>query len=177
LARRTNVGDIAGGDTLIEIADLSEVWVELHAIGNAAARVGVGQKARISSATSDLHADTTISALLPLATRGQTVIARARVPNTDGRWLPGMTVEADVAVASREVPLAVRESGLQRFREFTVVFAQSGDTYEVRMLKLGARDGEYAEVLEGLEPGTPYVTQQSFLIKADIEKSGASHDH
>jgi cobalt-zinc-cadmium efflux system membrane fusion protein len=177
LARRTNVGDVAGSDTLIEIADLSEVWVELHAIGAAAARVGVGQKVRIHSATSDLAADTTISALLPLATRGQTVIARARVPNKDGRWLPGMTVEADVAVASREVPLAVRESGLQRFRDFTVVFAQSGDTYEVRMLTLGARDGEFAEVLGGLEPGTPYVTAQSFLIKADIEKSGAGHDH
>lgn len=177
LARRTNVGDVAGSDTLIEIADLSEVWVELHAIGSAAARVGVGQTVRINSATSDLTANTTINALLPLATRGQTVIARARVPNKDGRWLPGMTVEADVAVATRDVPLAVRESGLQRFRDFTVVFAQYGDTYEVRMLKLGARDGEFAEVLEGLAPGTPYVTAQSYLIKADIEKSGASHDH
>ncbi|HEU4778924.1 MAG TPA: efflux RND transporter periplasmic adaptor subunit [Steroidobacteraceae bacterium] len=177
LARRTNVGDIASGGTLIEIADLSEVWVELHAIGSAAARIGVGQTVRIDAATTDLTATTTISTLLPLATRGQTVIARARLPNKNGRWLPGMMVEADVAVASREVPLAVRESGLQRFREFTVVFAQYGDTYEVRMLTLGARDGEFAEVLGGLAPGTPYVTGQSFLIKADIEKSGAGHDH
>jgi cobalt-zinc-cadmium efflux system membrane fusion protein len=102
---------------------------------------------------------------------------RAILPNTEGRWLPGMTVEADVAVAERQVPLAVRESGLQRFRDFTVVFAQVGDAYEVRMLTLGARDGEFAEVLSGLKPGTRYVTAQSFLIKADIEKSGASHDH
>jgi membrane fusion protein, heavy metal efflux system len=177
LARRTNVGDIAGADTLIEIADLSEVWVELHAIGAAAGRIAVGQRVRIRSATSDLAADTTISALLPLATRGQTVIARARLPNKEGRWLPGMTVEGDVSVAMREVPLAVRESALQRFRDSTVVFARSGDTYEVRMLELGARDAEFAEVLAGLDPGTPYVTAQSFLIKADIEKSGAAHDH
>jgi cobalt-zinc-cadmium efflux system membrane fusion protein len=45
------------------------------------------------------------------------------------------------------------------------------------MLELGARDGEHAEVLGGLAAGTPYVTEQSFLIKADIEKSAASHDH
>jgi cobalt-zinc-cadmium efflux system membrane fusion protein len=45
------------------------------------------------------------------------------------------------------------------------------------MLELGARDGEYVEVLGGLKPDTRYVTEQSFLIKADIEKSGASHDH
>jgi cobalt-zinc-cadmium efflux system membrane fusion protein len=177
LARRTNVGDVAGADTLIEIADLSEVWVELHAMGAAAARVAVRQKVRIRSATSDLSADSTVSALLPLATRAQTVVARARLSNKEGRWLPGMTVEADITVAEREVPLAVRESGLQRFRDFTVVFAQVDDTYEVRMLTLGARDGEFAEVLSGLKPGTRYVTAQSFLIKADIEKSGAGHDH
>ena len=74
----------------------------------------------------------------------------------------------------------VRELGqasLQRFRDFDVVFAQVGETYEVRMLELGRRDGRFIEVLEGLEPGTTYVTENSYLIKADIEKSGASHDH
>lgn len=88
-----------------------------------------------------------------------------------------MTVSAEVTVAARQVPLAVKETGLQRFRDFTVVFTQVGETYEVRMLELGARDGRYAEVLKGLKPGSPYVSEQSFLIKADIEKSGASHDH
>jgi len=33
------------------------------------------------------------------------------------------------------------------------------------------------EVLEGLNPGDEIVVEQSYLIKADIEKSGASHDH
>ena len=45
------------------------------------------------------------------------------------------------------------------------------------MLELGARDGEFVEVLGGLKPNTPYVSEQSFLIKADVDKSGASHDH
>jgi cobalt-zinc-cadmium efflux system membrane fusion protein len=107
----------------------------------------------------------------------QTVIARALLPNADGAWRPGMAVSADVTVAERPVPLAVKTAGLQRFRDFTVVFAQVGDTYEVRMLELGERDGEWVEVLHGIDPGTPYVVEQSFLIKADIEKSGASHDH
>ena len=29
----------------------------------------------------------------------------------------------------------------------------------------------------GIEAGALYVTANSFLVKADIEKSGASHDH
>lgn len=177
LVRSTNVGDVAGDNTLIEMADLSDVWVELHAIGKDASRLAAGQPAHVKAATGDAEQDTIIDTLLPLATRGQSVVARASIPNPDGRWRPGMTVSADVTVAEREVPLAVKESGLQRFRDFTVVFAQIGQTYEVRMLELGVRDGERVEVLGGLKPGTRYVAEQSFLIKADIEKSGASHDH
>jgi len=177
LARNTNVGDVANENALIELADMGEVWVELHAIGRDAARISAGQEVRIKSATGDAEATAKTDTLLPLATRGQSVVARASIANPSGQWRPGMTVSAEVTIDAREVPLAVRESGLQRFRDFTVVFAKVGDTYEVRMLELGDRDGEWAEVLGGLKPGTPYVTRQSYLIRADIEKSGASHDH
>ena len=66
---------------------------------------------------------------------------------------------------------------MQSFRDFTVVFAQVGTTYEVRMLELGRTDGEMIEVLGGLDVGERYVTANSFLVKADAMKSGASHDH
>jgi cobalt-zinc-cadmium efflux system membrane fusion protein len=177
LARETNIGDVTGDHSLIEIADLSEVWVELHALGEQTTRIAAGQPLRVRSATTRQAADSKVSAVLPLATRGQSVIIRARLDNRDGQWRPGMTVAADVVAAQRQAALVVRESGLQRFRDFTVVFAQVGDVYEVRMLELGARDGEFAEVLSGLAPGTKYVTEQSFLIKADIGKSDAGHDH
>ncbi|HBK47416.1 MAG TPA: HlyD family secretion protein [Xanthomonadaceae bacterium] len=176
LSRPTNVGDVADGNMLVELANLSEVWIELRAIGADAEKIAPGQKVSIHSATGESSAEGVIRTLLPVAS-GQSVVARASLPNPEGRWRPGMAVSAEITIAAREVPLAVKESGLQRFRDFTVVFAQVGDTYEVRMLELGARDGEYAEVLGGLKPGTPYATEQSFLIKADIDKSGASHDH
>lgn len=177
LVRQASVGEVTGSDALMEIADLSRVWVELHAIGKDAARLEPGQAVSIRAATTDATVQARIDSLLPLATVGQSVVARVSIPNQDGSWRPGMVVSAEVSVASTQAQLTVLESGLQRFRDFTVVFAQVGDTYEVRMLELGARDGERVEVLGGLKPGTRYVSQQSFLIKADIEKSGASHDH
>lgn len=177
LTRATNVGDVAAENTLIEIANLGEVWVDLRAIGTDAERLAAGQAVQVRSATGETTVESTIASLLPVASSGQSVVARVSLPNPDGRWRPGMTVAAEVTLSSEEVPLAVKESGLQRFRDFTVVFAQVKDTYEVRMLELGRRDGEYVEVLGGLKPGTPYVAEQSYLIRADIEKSGASHDH
>jgi cobalt-zinc-cadmium efflux system membrane fusion protein len=75
------------------------------------------------------------------------------------------------------VPLAVRTEAIQPFRDFKVVFASFGQDYEVRMLELGRSSPEWTEVLSGIKPGTSYVAKGSFLIRADIEKSGASHDH
>jgi cobalt-zinc-cadmium efflux system membrane fusion protein len=47
----------------------------------------------------------------------------------------------------------------------------------VRPLALGKRDAQRVEVLSGLKAGDQVVVEQSYLVKADIEKSGASHDH
>ncbi len=177
LARHTNTGDVAGTEPLFEIADLSALWLELHAFGNDAGRLRPGMPVRIEG-SADAPVTTTVQRVLPLASSvSQSVIARALLPNPDGQWRPGMAVSAKVTISEREVPLAVQIAALQRFRDFTVVFARVDDTYEVRMLELGERDDEQVEVLGGIEPGLDYVVEQSFLIKADIEKSGASHDH
>ena len=106
-----------------------------------------------------------------------TALVRAAIPNRGGWIRPGMTMRGRVIVNAETVPLAVRTEAIQPFRDFQVVYARYGDEYEVRMLQLGRRGAEYTEVLSGIEPGTPYVTEGSFLVRADVEKSGASHDH
>ncbi len=178
LARHTSVGDVTGEAPLVELADLSQLWVDLRAVGRDAARLRSGQPVQIASATTVAQAAGVIDRLLPVAAAGQGVIARVRLSNPEGTWRPGMTVTAQVTLETHEVPLAVKESALQILHDATVVFTQEGeDVYAARAVELGARDGEHAEVVAGLAPGTRYVTRQSYLIRADIEKSGASHAH
>ena len=119
----------------------------------------------------------TISYINVLTEANQAVMARTTLNNDAGLFMPGTYVTATIKIAENAVPLAVKRSGLQSFRDFTVVYAQVGEEYEVRMLELGRQAGEWVEVLGGLDPGTVYVTENSYVIKADIEKSGASHDH
>ncbi len=177
-ARNTNVGDVASDAPLFEIADLSQVWVDLHAFGRDMSLLKPGQPVTLTSTVGEGNAEATLERILPIAAAGsQSAIARVRLPNPQGYWRPGLAVSAEITVAEYPVALAVKTAGLQRFRDFTVVFAQVGETYEVRMLELGKQDGEHAEVLGGIDPGTRYASEQSFLIRADIEKSGASHDH
>lgn len=88
-----------------------------------------------------------------------------------------MAVRAYIETRRVTVPLRVPVSALQKVGEWDVVFVRVGDVYEARPLTLGRRNEEYVEVLSGLAVGEQIVVEQSYLIKADIEKSGAVHDH
>jgi cobalt-zinc-cadmium efflux system membrane fusion protein len=175
--RHAAPGEQTDAESLFEIADYSAVWAELDVFSRDRARLSQGLPVVITTDTG-LTASGTIDYLAPVGNRAsQSLTARVVLDNADGRWTPGQFVEGRVTIAKTPVALAVPLSALQRFRDFDVVFAQVGETYEVRMLTLGRRDATHVEVLGGLELGTTYVTENSYLIKADIEKSGASHDH
>ena len=176
-ARHAAPGEQTDADPLFEIADFSSVWAELDVFSRDRARLKTGLPVRVT-ADDDTAATGSIDYLAPVGDRAsQRVTARVSLDNADARWTPGRFVEAQVTIGTTPVDLAVPLSALQRFRDFEVVFAQVGDVYEVRMLTLGRRDARFVEVLEGLTPGTVFVTDNSYLIKADIEKAGASHDH
>ncbi|MBP6626978.1 MAG: efflux RND transporter periplasmic adaptor subunit [Arenimonas sp.] len=178
LARNVAVGDLAGEQALFEIADLSTLWVDLHLFGADAQHITPGLPVEVTRLSDGVSTRTTLDRVLPgTATASQSTVARATVDNADGRWRPGAAVRARVTVAEQPVALMVPLAALQRYREWDVVFVRFGDEYEVRPLTLGRRDGVNVEVLAGLKAGDPVVIAQSYLVKADIEKSGASHDH
>jgi cobalt-zinc-cadmium efflux system membrane fusion protein len=175
---RAQVGEATGEEPLFTIVDLSRVWVELDVFQNDLARIADGQAVDIFDLDGRPLAEGRLSRIAPLAIHGsQSVRARVVLDNASGALRPGQFVSGRVTVGESKVALAVEKQALQRFRDFDVVFEQVGDTYQVRMLELGRADAARVEVLEGLEPGARYVTENSYLIKADIEKSGASHDH
>jgi membrane fusion protein, heavy metal efflux system len=176
-ARHAAPGEQTDAEALFEIADFSSVWAELDVFSRDRARLRPGLAVAITSDNGPA-AMGSIDYLAPVGNRAsQSLTARVVLDNADGRWTPGQFVEGLATIDTTPVELAVPLAALQRFRDFDVVFAQVGETYEVRMLTLGRRDAQSVEVLEGLAPGTAYVTDNSYLIKADIEKSGASHDH
>lgn len=176
--RNANAGEAVSDGVLFTIADTSSVWVELAVFHRDLGRVKRGQRVRVGDFDGQAHEAGTVSYVSPVGSpASQSVLARAVVPNTDGHLMPGLYVTGELVVAEHEVPLSVPLDALQSFRDRPVVFEQVGDTYEVRMLTLGRRDAQRVEVLDGLAPGAKVVATNSYLVKADIEKSGASHDH
>ena len=179
LARTASVGALAGeGAALFEIADLSSLWVDLHIFGADAEHIRAGVPVTVTRMSDGVSAETTLERVLPgMATASQSTVARATIANADGLWRPGSAVKARITVEQQHAALVVPLSALQTFRDWDAVFIRIGDTYEVRPLELGKRDGSQVEVLSGLQAGDQVVVEQSYLVKADIEKSGASHDH
>ena len=177
--RNVTAGEtVADGAMLYTIADLSEVWVDLNIPKRDQARIKTGQTAVIHPDDGGAEATGTITWISPVSSaESQTLVARVVLPNIEQRWRPGLFVKADITLAESSVPVAVKESALQTLFDFIVVFSQHGDLYQARPLELGRRDNGYVEVLKGLKAGERYVIENSFLIKDDIGKSGASHDH
>ena len=175
--RAANAGEQSADRVLFTITDPTSVWAELSVFPKDRARIKPGASVRIKAADIDATINGRIARVDLQTAANQSITARATLDNSQGNFPVGSFVTAEIAVAERKVPLAVKAGGLQPFRDFTVVFEQVGDTYEVRMLELGEKHGEWVEVLGGLEMGAKYVAENSYLIKADVEKSGASHDH
>ena len=175
--RNANAGEPTAGRRLFTIIDPSNVWVKLAIFPSALRQVQVGAPVTLFPASGGSAVTGAIDHMNIVADSNQSVMARVVLENAARQFFPGSYIRAQIQVAAYGVPLAVKREALQAFRDFTVVYAQIGDEYEVRMLDLGRQDDEWIEVLGGLDPGTRYVTTNSYLVKADIEKSGASHDH
>jgi cobalt-zinc-cadmium efflux system membrane fusion protein len=165
-------------DSVFEVSDLSSVWAEMMIYAKDINTVKVGQKVTIKVSAFDAEAVGTISYVGALVgEQSRTAMARVVLNNSSKTWLPGLPVNIELISDEIEVPLAVSVEGIQTLRDWTVVFGRYGEYFEARPIELGRRDVQYVEVLQGLNAGDKYAAGNSFLIKADIGKSGATHDH
>ncbi len=173
------LGEFAGNQrSLFVIADLSDVWVDFIVHRKDFPLLKPGQSVTIQPGEGMEPVEARISYLSPFSAEGsQTMMARAVVPNPKGDLRPGLFVSGDVIYEQAEVPVAVKASALQSFRDWDVVFVRVGNLFEAMPFEIGRRDAEWIEVKEGIPAGISYAAENSFIIKADVMKSGATHDH
>ena len=177
--RNVTVGESVAADTpIFTVTDLSTVWVELSVPAKDLGAVRQGQNGLVVS--TDLGIEATgridfIGQLVGEATRAAT--ARLTLTNSAGSWRPGLFVTVTLVREETTVPIAVSADAIQRFRDWQVVFVKFGDWFEARPLELGRTDGPWVEVVNGLTAGDHYAAANSFAVKAEIGKLGATHDH
>lgn len=173
------LGEAVGEDpTIFVIADLSHVWAEMIVYPKDLATVKLGQRVTVRASALNAEATGTISYVGPLVgEQTRSAKARATLKNPDQRWRPGLFVTIDVVQGEAQVPVAVSADAVQTMGDAPVVFVRSGDTFEARPVDLGRSDGRQLEVTKGLAPGDRYAATNSFVLKAELGKAGASHAH
>jgi len=179
IGKNVTVGEaVEATETIFTVADLSSVWTDITVPPSQLSAVRTGQSVIVRWDDQDLQVAGTVTYVEALVGE-ETRSARARVviPNANGVWRPGVYVKVNLTEAETMVPMAVKAEALQTFRDWDVVFIKVGNLFEARPLELGRREGEWVEVLAGLTPGMEYAAKNSFVVKADVMKSGASHDH
>jgi cobalt-zinc-cadmium efflux system membrane fusion protein len=179
LDRRAVEGaSVSESDTLYTVADLSRVQADLDVYGQDALLVRVGEQVTVRDDAHAVEERTPVTYVSPLRdVHTQTTLARAELDNTDGRWAPGAFVSATIALQEAPAAITVPTSALQTWRGREAVFVHAESIWEARPVRLGRRGERWVEVLDGLEAGTVVATGNTFLLRAEIEKAGASHDH
>lgn len=165
-------------DDVFLLADFSDVWVNISIPVKDLKNVKRGQKVLIRDDNLGLKAKGKLSYLDSIVEeKTRMVTGRIVIPNPKKLWRPGTFVTVDLVIEERTAPIAVSMEAIQTIRDWSVVFVKYGNFFEARPLELGENDGHRVEVLEGLSKGEQYVAHNSFAVKAEIEKSSATHDH
>lgn len=172
--RHANIGEVTKDQVLFSIANFDTVWAELRVYPAQQPSVTEGQSVHILSASS--RVESTVDHIVP-SMESPYLVARVKLANGKHALSPGLMIEARVETGRFSVPLAVVKDAVQTLGGRQGVFVKAGDEYRFTPLVLGKSDDHFYEVIDGLEANSQYVSENSYLIKADIEKSEAEHEH
>lgn len=174
IQRHANSGEVTQEQILFSIANFDTLWAEFRIYPTQQSLVKAGQPVRIM--VNDLLIKGSIEHIIPVLDKPYQ-LARVIVDNQALHLSPGLLAEGNIVVATFSAKLAVDKNAIQNMGEQSGVFIKQGAEYIFAPLKLGRSDDRYVEVLSGLSTGQDYVSKNSYLIKADIEKPEAEHEH
>ena len=157
-------GSYAGlEEPLMVIADLSSVWLDLQVHRHDADKIELGQTVSFHPSEG---ADRRVSTI------------RVVVPNERSDLQPGLYMRASVEREPTSAEIVVRRSAIQFEGTDPMLFVQRDEGHFVmRRVQLGRQDSTNVEIINGLSAGEVYVSENSFLLKAEAEKGSATHGH
>jgi cobalt-zinc-cadmium efflux system membrane fusion protein len=187
LERAVTLGQRVGPDreALLVLANLETLWVLADVPEMRLAEVSTGAPALVTvgpAGSAPLEGEVAaIAPALDPATR--TAQVRVVVRPGPGTLRPGMFARVEIRTQPRGHAarvLAVPDQAVQTVEGGPAVFVPvEGEpgAFARRAITAGRAVGGMVPVLSGLAEGEPYVAAGSFLLKAELGKGSASHEH
>lgn len=168
-------GELTAAEPLFVVANTEQLLLNFAVFSRDVRHLQAGQALMLSEG--GRSASLTLESILPDSQNPSLYQARAVLDNSAGQWQPGEWLNAVVPTASWQGVLTIERRALQTRDGREVVFVREGNDFVERALVVGNKDQQRIQVLSGLQPGEEYVSANSYLIKAELEKSGAAHVH
>jgi Cu(I)/Ag(I) efflux system membrane fusion protein len=174
---------VEAGAALFKIVDLSVLWLiaDVYEYELPAMRPGQPAVIRLAYYPGETFTGRSVYIYPYLDPQTRTAKVRFEFPNPHGKLKPEMFADVEIAVRLGErlaVPEgAVIDTGVRRL----VIVDRGAGFLEPREVRLGAKAGEFFEVLEGLAEGERIVTSANFLIDSESKLKeavgAAGHQH
>lgn len=174
-------------ESLFVLADLDILWVLADVPEARLPQVVLGAKAWINPGSLDPHKhEGQVSYIAPqIDPRTRTGAVRIAVKCEHGALRPGAFVQVEISATDRAdsdpLPVvAIPEEAVQTIDGQNVVFvpvANEENTFAKRVVTIGRAVGGLTPILSGLVEGEHAVSAGSFILKADLGKGSAEHEH
>jgi len=166
------------GDHLVEVADLSLVWVWADFYETELSMLERGQRLEVTSKSyPDEKFEGRLAVINPfIDPMKRTVRVRIDIPNPDFKLQPGMYANAELAM-NMGSGLTIPTGAIMPTGAHSLVFVDhGGGKLEARTVQLGPQYDDRIEVKSGLAEGERVVASANFLIDAESKVQDALKD-
>jgi RND family efflux transporter MFP subunit len=154
----SGINNVGGGTTMMTLIDMSRIFVLAYVDESDIGRIKPGQRARI---TVDAYPEMTFPGeVVRVATKGVeessvvTFEVKIEVKGRNRQFLkPEMTADVEVIAVEKDDVLLVPVTAIERRRGETFVSLYNSETTVVRQVTIGDSDGEFMEIVAGLNEG------------------------
>lgn len=187
--REVTLGELVGPEkeALLVIADTENVWVLADVPEARLASVVMGAAAWLKTGGPQSHKhEGSVSYIAPLVdARTRTAQVRIAVKCEHGTLWPGMFVQVEITAVDRDNPdpapvIAVPEEAIQTIERRSVIFVpvpNEENTFIQRAVSVDKPASGLVPIHSGLVEGERYVASGSFILKAELGKGSAAHEH
>ena len=162
-------GQVKAGQELLQIADLSTLWVNADIYEYELEWIKKGQQAEVELPMLDTTLSGRIDYIYPyLDNATRTVKARIVVANPDLAFKPGMFANVRIAAKTAAQVLAIPESALLNSGKEQTVFIDQGEgRFIPRQITTGMHADSFVEIRSGLQEGESVVVSAQFLLDSE----------
>jgi Cu(I)/Ag(I) efflux system membrane fusion protein len=166
-------GQLMTGTPLMQISDLTNVWLIAEVPERDASRIKLGTPAEVSlQSLPDQVFKGKVDYLYPtLDDTSRTLRVRIELPNRGNRLRPGMYADISLSGQKHEALAVPSESVIATGQRKVVIVKEDQGFRPVEVVTGQERDGS-TEVLKGLDNGENVVVSGQFLIDSEASLSG-----